>query len=497
MIKSVKTNMSNRGASYNMHIVPIPGQALTGSQYRFIPESYTITAATVDEFFNGPNGLAAKLNQTYTNQILTGDVVFADSYRFEIDPFIAASLLKYPDVPVTGGDVTKPYLRLDALTITTMAGKPITEIIDAVMSHAGFFLDKQLGLYTAVSSGSSGLGPTGVFMAYKIETRVTFAGQDRSGNLTEAVWDPARNLLARNITFVVRQYAVYSFKHPALPYYSNTTDQHLKEYNYVFTGQNTDIIGFNSSFDFTWYQTYLYQPDSVSSTTVNKQVKMDYMADLGDFNNPPPVPDTQGAIGTVTDISSFKIQPKLTDKRQTNDAGIVFSPAAQTFRDALLTRTDLLNIKLDIVGDPTLIPQDNWTIVLDPTKPSDYNDATMSESAFVNKYGFIRYSTKEACVGLTIKSPWDMDTELNAFGYNNTGLRVPNNAFVTSFSGQYFILSVDSVFERGQFKQTMTLSRNLTSNATALANGGTTPSGAKNTAAGNSGASSAYNASQR
>ena len=120
---------------------------------------------------------------------------------------------------------------------------------------------------------------------------------------------------------------------------------------------------------------------------------------------------------------------------------------------------DMVHIKLGIVGDPTLLKEDDWTYSPSPSVYGDYNAwDTLSQYDFAVMYGHLRMDVAEVIVGLQINTPFDIDTD-----YNNTGLVFPpmaRNGVVTSlFSGRYDIVQIKSKFSKGKFDQVLELNR--------------------------------------
>jgi hypothetical protein len=119
------------------------------------------------------------------------------------------------------------------------------------------------------------------------------------------------------------------------------------------------------------------------------------------------------------------------------------------------TDADMLVIKLDIVGDPTLMKQDDWLYSPSPNTSGDYNNwHTLSQAEFANKYGHIRMDIMPVVIGLQINTPVDADNE-----YLNTGLTFPpmtrNGTSSSVFSGLYTTTTINNVFSKGTFTQTV------------------------------------------
>ena len=120
---------------------------------------------------------------------------------------------------------------------------------------------------------------------------------------------------------------------------------------------------------------------------------------------------------------------------------------------------DMLSVDLEIIGDPTLLKQDDWLYTASPAKSKGQYNAwdSLSQFNFAKKYGHIRMDTGEVVVNLEIKTPIDIDTD-----WQNQGLMTPVPAYTKSmFSGQYVILMIENTFSNGKFTQKLQMARYL------------------------------------
>jgi hypothetical protein len=135
---------------------------------------------------------------------------------------------------------------------------------------------------------------------------------------------------------------------------------------------------------------------------------------------------------------------------------------------------DMINLELTIVGDPTLIKQDDWLYSPNPSS-SIYNSwDSLSQADFCTKYGHIRMDSGMLVVNITVNTVVDIDTD-----WQNQGLMAPNPPVKSLFSGLYKIITIKSSFLDGQFTQTLSMVR--TSNSDTITN--STPTNAANSGA--------------
>ena len=114
--------------------------------------------------------------------------------------------------------------------------------------------------------------------------------------------------------------------------------------------------------------------------------------------------------------------------------------------------------ELGIVGDPTLIKQDDWLYIPDPKKAVVYTAPT-SQATFASTHGHVRMDTAEVVVELNVNTPLDMDMDIEG-GYGNQGLYFPGPGVYRSlFSGTYKIITIKNNFSKGIFTQKLEMVR--------------------------------------
>jgi hypothetical protein len=117
----------------------------------------------------------------------------------------------------------------------------------------------------------------------------------------------------------------------------------------------------------------------------------------------------------------------------------------------------MLSLQLTIVGDPTLIKQDDWLYIPNPEDDSDFSDWDVSSDEYAQRYGHIPMDRGEVVVRVVINSPVDMDLDHED---GDQGLAFPQPKYSQSlFSGQYKILTITNRFAGGKFEQVLNLVR--------------------------------------
>ena len=117
------------------------------------------------------------------------------------------------------------------------------------------------------------------------------------------------------------------------------------------------------------------------------------------------------------------------------------------------SQADMLAIDMDIVGDPTYIQEEEFT--LNPDRKADFLDKadvrlTNNESLIINDGDLL--------VKLNFKMPLDIDTEKGLYKFDDPALR-KSMEDGSVFTGIYRIITIDHMFQNGQFKQKLQLVR--------------------------------------
>ena len=225
----------------------------------------------------------------------------------------------------------------------------------------------------------------------------------------------------------------------------------VKEYNYIYTGKNKDILDLKIDFDMTFY--------------IAVQVARDRMNDLGNkavVGNPEA--SNEGNKITPGDPSGTpqprQIQPIAVNQKniasgdvQKDAKGIILADVVQNIYST--TRGDMINVQLKIVGDPEFIKQDD--LYLHPAAGLTFDYSQQYVSPHKNgdqRRGIysLNFDSGEVLVNLNFKTPTDIDEQTG-------GLRMDGKFQTGVFSGVYKVITVSSEFRQGKFEQTLNLIR--------------------------------------
>jgi hypothetical protein len=465
-ITEIKVKLTNAGSVYEIKATPV-GFEIKNSINCKIPTAMQVTATTFKELLTG---VAKKYNDFYANEVALGHRQLADTLQFNIDPSIGASVLSRPDtMPLSQTNPNSADSTLGGVPFNFTKDEDLMSIVQKAFSQCSFWVDDQIGLgnlNTNISQTNLGV----ISNTYKTTFSATPAGLAGNGSMctAENSQDLIRNKQAYSYGVNIHQYSTYGGPHPLDPGPLADTRPHtVKLYNYVYTGENIDIKRLDVDFNCRYYTAVITGANQINAAQVTSdsanQNKATYAKSSGFALTP------NLLINTI--LPQFKNTPILAPVRVQsiiNDASVSSGLRGQSdaivAADVLAAKqeagsADMLTVKLEIVGDPTLLKQDNWLYTPNPNTSSNYNSwETMGNYEFYLKYGHIRMDVGQLIVGLQIDTPIDIDTD-----YLNNGLVFPpmsrNGTASSVFSGQYAITTISSTFDKGEFTQKLSLAR--------------------------------------
>ena len=224
------------------------------------------------------------------------------------------------------------------------------------------------------------------------------------------------------------------------PGYDQLKLQVVKEYNYIYTGANTDIIKFeikyNTGFSYEMAADGLQRTqDSVKETTAggSKDSEKEVINPLSPGQIPGP--------GTTSTVVKFIKTLTGTDWGGGGSADSQATRAARLFHDAVTnTQQAMMDLEMEIIGDPYYITQ------------SGQGNYTASSTQFtnLNDDGSINYQNGEVDIIVNFRTPVDINQTSGLYNFGSSA-----SAPLAQWSGLYAVTDVTSTFRDGQFKQTL------------------------------------------
>ena len=166
-----------------------------------------------------------------------------------------------------------------------------------------------------------------------------------------ADYDPKIDSYTFDIIYFVVPYEVWNTKHPELPKSKPERVNCVKKYSYIYTGENTSILDFQVDFD----TLYLTTVTGIKNKNINDPLQTNAGAPSTAEGGPAPEkPVAQISPATVHPISG--VSQEAIGRGTLDTIGQALSGISASIYSRVLG--DMLTVNLKILGDPTLIKQD-------------------------------------------------------------------------------------------------------------------------------------------
>lgn len=300
-------------------------------------------------------------------------------------------------------------------------GEKVSQIIEKVILRSQYAAEK--------SSEES--DENGTREWFKIETRVYIT---QVGESTAEIGRPSRLYVYSVIPYYSDE-AKYLATNEKGKNTQGLKDFSAKEYNYIYTGINEDVLEFNLSFNQAFLQTAM---SNYGNTTT------DGTADRSHAETPDHKLVLNKRPNSSSNVEPGALNEEMPDLNIPASGTRSSDPKlriAQMFHNRLVNQvTDLITAEMKIFGDPYFLPQQtgNHFGTEEPDNPLITQDGTMN------------YMQNEVFIVVNFKTPFD-------YQIDGATMEFPKN--VPQFSGLFSCWAVTNTFSQGKFEQTLKLIR--------------------------------------
>lgn len=316
-------------------------------------------------------------------------------------------------------------------TIQFHEGKNIDECIEQVIRDSRYVRDILETLDKRVDSN-------GMVPYFLIRLEVT--NQD--------IIDDIKKRPYQNFTFVVTEYKIHFTK---IPNYAQSKidisrfkNLSLREYNYIYTGKNVDVLNFKLNFNTLFYEAIPRNLANNSSPSATDSI--------GNSNAPGaqlstvPIKDT--AQDPTSSSGSFPTAEAVAIMRDGGSANQIqddpYFVLAKNMHNAVInSKVSLINGELEIIGDPFYIATGGI---------GNYNPLPAAGRDGETSTGEVAHNFREVLITINFRNPIDIKPL-------NEGGRAYFQSTKVPFSGIYQVREVASTFRNGYFKQTLSIIR--------------------------------------
>ena len=420
----------------------------------------------VNKFTNiGINGYCSAIIQYYQTLKRRGAIGIINTVRVEFAPEIGDSrLIEAPvtptSVPASGNTNTdqkssiqgqgnnpaerRGKINYDGTTLNIPANMSIERLIDWTVRNSKYISDQITDPEDRekIQNNKESVLPTWLNW-FKI-----------TSNIKIKEFDPTQNKFAYDIIYYVTPFKVAN-KHPFAA--KGRVPGYVKEYNYIFTGKNNDILDLSIDFNLL----------AVVEISIGRN-KERYVQPAVSYNNPSANPRTPTSDVTLDNELSEAAaqQQQLAKQSKTNPNAVVLqyvsgssattnrgrggnlrdSTSAGDIQRSLMVpaKGDMISIDLKILGDPQFIKQDDifYYQALNPIN-SQFINNTPGSSLYMDG--------NELYVFLNIQSPIDYD--------ESKGIAVKGKYEYSAFNGVYKVITIENIFQKGKFEQVLNLAK--------------------------------------
>jgi len=282
------------------------------------------------------------------------------------------------------------------------AGTDISKLINLVIMHSDY-MDKNIEENPDQYAKSG--NPINWFRIRPVIKSATSAGGG---------YDAKEGRYKYDILFAVEKNVIHYHDFPWAKKSRPIGKGYHKKYDYIFSGQNTQVLDFQLKFNTAFLQV---MTAGTGSPFANKSATA-------------PFTPVQKEVVDSVEGNTTNVEDNVTRKR-----------AKDLFSSVMSDGVDMVNLDMQIVGDPAWIPTSDAYWQDKVRKGETYAQAFMPD-------GTINYNLSPPFIQLNLKTPIDYD--------NTTGLQNPNQSINSSFSGVYRVTQVDSTFSGGAFQQRLT-----------------------------------------
>jgi hypothetical protein len=493
-ILGIDITVTSAGSEYAVSAVPYGHSAHTQTTQQ-TPANFEVTADIISDFFTSTVESTAQTNtatgresptsssaskptsdkiKSYANALndwqlqlkLNNDQAEADIYDFVFDDVIGnAKITESGKLPpkntematqAQAGAIAKASLagtnnaaaiNFNIRTYAINAGTSIESVLTTTIKNSSYITSQ-------INNPANFNGDLSKYLeAKKAISKEPFRWFKIIPKVTLLKYDSIRKVYARKIVYYVKTYIVKNVKVDFGP--GAIATQPIKVYDYIYTGNNTDIISLDLKFNSAVYTSITNNP--------NKGILGTGAADQ--TGSAEKVNDSE-ANAAANAITPIRIIPSV-GNQQNIATGAALTGDATLSADMVQSQLssaggDMLEVDLKIVGDPLFIKQDD--IFFPPTVNNSQDSDTL-----LTENNSIKTDYGEIYTQLTVNTPVDRDGATGMMKYDQ---KFPKS----SFSGMYKVLKVESEFSRGVFTQTLNMIRQPKQPKMDYINGGTSDS---------------------
>jgi hypothetical protein len=456
LITDIKFKIDGKATTYNVSASAVGPNAAINVRKGMINSTIESYGSTVRDYLSGPKGLITQLNQEQQDLVKNKTVAYPITYKIlwlgDAEQIAISSVVsenrtdKATQPASTATDVTQvndgtstkaaPNKTQEKMSFSS---KPIIQAIDQIIARSKYLEDAVAFNYTdnkeynaKTSAPNIGKTPNRKLTWFNITPEIT-----------GIEWDNIINDWSYNITYIIQTYLI---PHIDNPFAGNEALEKKyygahKKYEYWYTGQNTEIIGFEQNLNTAYYN------NVVAGNPKNS----------GDSATPATNETTPANSGAST-------APNTTSTADKDGSGGTLSmEAVNSVRTTLYDPNSYATAKVQILGDPDYLMQEvsSGSTGINQAYSRHYGDGFT-----INPSGgqvFFEIDFKEAVDYSTSGIDIPLDGEKGVKGQGGT-MSINDSILFWQYADEvkdkitgvaYMLTKVTSTFRNGSFTQSL------------------------------------------
>ena len=424
-IVNISFNITSAGTVYTLSLIGFNEQAIN-RYYGVVRHNAELYGSSLQDFLTGNRSLKTILDSMGREDYAEKRCQYPDIYDFKVVSF---------DSTHTTDD---GKLANEKVTFPLSDGGETTPFFDRAMDR------NETGITLYKISANSNVKDIIVDIAKKskyFQNKITDTPNSDTTNPLELIkivpvitelqsFDTIRGVYQKKITYMVMPYYVYGQVYPHAGQAPVSSRGFMKEYNWLFTGKNKDVLDLNLNYNLMYFRTF--ERASSEKGLAQSGANIEIIA-----------PENTVITQVQKDKGGVNILQTGGETSRSKNTG--FKPnAVQEIFDQLLNspqNEDLTTLDISIIGDPDWVLQDRS---VRPVGVGIMSSVTGLVDDDFSKG--IASDVNEVYVKINFKTPRD---------YSDTTGLMQFTSDQSLISGVYGVVSIDSVFEEGSFTQTL------------------------------------------
>jgi hypothetical protein len=278
--------------------------------------------------------------------------------------------------------------------------------------------------------------PAGYIQWYKLDVQIEFL------ELDDSTGDYAKKITYRVVPYLTHQ-SNFSNASSAPVGYPDLMKNIVKEYQYIYTGQNVDVLTFNIEINHLFFTGTTPKAEHQSAKTGNPEEKNAEVKNNTTKTGQGPAKEVQsaqaGRARTGRDPKLLEAMKGGSGDKKTEQI------VAENFQQAFISggSADMVTVTLEILGDPYWMVDSGF---------ANYFSAAPSPTSQITNDGTMNYESGNIYIYITFRTPADVNPITGLYDFSVAGKESP-------FGGIYRVNMCENTFADGMWKQKLKLLR--------------------------------------